>query len=160
MTEQSRFAELVLGFEGLAILRAWMLDNATVKARAREILDIAARIEQEPWSNPLSYDESSVKDGYSEWAATYDDPGNPILLAEEPVVRDILARYPSGTALDAACGTGRHTEYLVSLGHRVTGVDATPEMLELAAPKVPGATFETADLTALPFADGHFDIDV
>ena len=160
MTEQARFAELVLGFEGLAILRAWMLDNSTVKARAEEILDIAARIEQEPWSNPLSYEESTVTDGYAQWADTYDDPGNPILLAEEPAVHQILARYPVATALDAACGTGRHTEYLTSLGHQVTGVDATPEMLELAAAKVPGATFETADLTALPFPDGHFDIAV
>jgi len=160
MTEQARFADIVLGFEGLAILRAWMLDNGTVQARTREVLDIASQIEEEPWSNPLYFTESPVTDGYAEWAATYDDPGNPMLLAEEPVVREILARHPAGKALDAACGTGRHAKYLASLGHEVTGVDATPEMLELAAAKVPGATFETADLSALPFADGHFDIAV
>ena len=160
MTEQARFADIVLGFEGLAILRAWMLDNDTVKARAQEILDIAARIEEEPWSNLLIYSEDTVTAGYADWSATYDDPGNPVLLAEEPVVREILAYYPAGKALDAACGTGRHAEYLASLGHEVTGVDATPEMLELAAAKVPEAQFESGDLTDLPFADGEIDLVV
>ena len=160
MTEQAKFADIVLGFEGLAILRAWMLDTDTVKTRAQEVLDIASHIEEEPWSNPLYYAESPVTDGYAEWAATYDDPGNPVLLAEEPVVQRILARYPVGTALDAACGTGRHTKYLVSLGHEVTGVDATPEMLELAAAKVPDAEFETAELTAIPCDDEAFDLAV
>ena len=160
MTEQAGFADIVLGFEGLAILRAWMLDNDTVNARTREILDIAAQIEEEPWSNPLIYSEDTVTAGYAEWAATYDNPGNPILLAEEPVVHEILARYPIGAALDAACGTGRHTEYLASLGHEVTGIDSTPEMLELAAAKVPEAKFQTADITAIPFDDGHFDLAV
>lgn len=160
MTEQAKFADIVLGFEGLAILRAWMLDNATVQARTQEVLDITSQIEEKPWSNPLYYAESPVTDGYAEWAATYDDPGNPMLLAEEPVVRDILARYPIGTALDAACGTGRHTEFLASLGHKVTGIDSTPEMLELAAAKVPEAKFQTADLTDIPFAAGTFDLAV
>ena len=160
MTEQARFADIVLGFEGLAILRAWMLDNATVNTRAQEMLDIAAQIEEQPWSNPLFYGEETVTDGYAQWADTYDDPGNPMLVAEQPVVQEILARYPTGTALDAACGTGRHTEYLVSLGHEVTGIDATPEMLELAAAKVPDATFETADLTAIPSQDRWFDLAV
>ena len=158
MTEQARLADIVLGFEGLAILRAWMLDNATVKARTQEVLDIVTQIEEEPWSNPLIYSEDTVTAGYAEWAATYDDPGNPILLAEQPIVQEILARYPIGTVLDAACGTGRHTEFLASLGHQVTGIDSTPEMLGLAAAKVPKAKFQTADLTATPFADGAFDL--
>jgi hypothetical protein len=32
-------------------------------------------------------------------------------------VREILDRLSVGVALDAACGTGRHTVYLASLGH-------------------------------------------
>ena len=160
MTEQARVADIILGFEGLAILRAWMLDNAAVQARTQEILDIAARIEEEPWSNQLTYGESTITAGYAEWSETYDDPGNPMLLAEEPVVREILARYPVGTALDAACGTGRHTKYLASLGHQVIGIDTTPKMLELAAAKVPAAQFQTADLAAIPLPDGEIDLAV
>ena len=160
MTEQARVADIILGFEGLAILRTWMLDNAAVQARTQEILDIAARIEEEPWSNQLTYGESTITAGYAEWSETYDDPGNPMLLAEEPVVHKILAQYPVGTALDAACGTGRHTKYLASLGQQVIGIDTTPEMLELAAAKVPAAQFQTADLAAIPLPDGEMDTAV
>ncbi|MEE4184187.1 MAG: class I SAM-dependent methyltransferase [Gammaproteobacteria bacterium] len=40
-----------------------------------------------------------------------------------------VARYsgllpPGGTVLDLACGGGRHTRYLLALGHRVVAVDA------------------------------------
>jgi len=43
---------------------------------------------------------------------------------------------PSGRALDAVCGIGRHTEYLCVRGFETTGVDVTPEMLALAREKV------------------------
>ena len=86
--------------------------------------------------------------------------GNPVLIAEEPAVRSLLDPYPMGTALDAACGTGRHAEYLASLGHQVTSIDSTSEMLKVASGKVLGARFETADLTAIPMADGEVDLAV
>ena len=160
MAEQGTFGEFILGVEGLAILRSWMLDSATVKLRARKIVEIARQIEEAPWSDPFDASERTVPAGYAEWAASYDDGGNPIILAEEPVVRGILARYPVGAALDAACGTGRHSAYLTSVGHRVTGIDSTPEMLEVAAAKVPGARFETGDLTAIPLPDEAMDTAV
>ena len=162
MVEQPSFGDFVLGLEGLAILRSWIVDPTTVKARTQKIVEMAGRLEEQPWSNPMDADavERTVTAGYAEWAATYDDSGNPILLAEEPVVRELLARYPAGAALDAACGTGRHASYMASLGHRVTGIDSTPEMLEVAAVKVPSAQFETADLTAIPLPDGAVDLAV
>ena len=51
------------------------------------------------------------------------------------VVHGLLDQaYPVGTALQTqACGTGRHAVYLASLGHQVTGIDRTPEMLEVAS---------------------------
>ena len=44
--------------------------------------------------------EKSVTAGYADWAAVYDAPGNPILSAEEPVVRELLKSYPIGQALE------------------------------------------------------------
>ena len=58
------------------------------------------------------------------------------------------------------CGSGRHAAYLASLGHRVIGIDATPDMLDLARAKAPTARFETADLAALPLPDGSVDLAV
>ena len=75
-------------------------------------------------------------------------------------MRELIAGYPAGRALDAACGTGRHAEFLSSLGHEVTGVDATPEMLSVAKRKVPSARFEVGRLESLPLSDNSVDLAV
>ena len=160
MEPKPTFGDFVVGLEGLGILRSWMLDPAAVRASRDRISRILREIEQEPWSNPMDAAEKSVADGYAEWSLTYDKPGNPILAAEQPVVRELLARRPLGMALDAACGTGRHAAHLDALGHKVFGIDATSEMLEIARLKVPKARFENADLTSIPLTDGSVDLAV
>ncbi len=160
MADQAKFGDFILGLQGLAILRSWMLDLATVRARAQKILEISEEYEDAPWSNPIAVGERTVTAGYAEWAAGYDTERNPIILAEEPVVHELLSRYPLGAALDAACGTGRHAAYLAALGHQVTGIDATAEMLEKARARVPSAQFETADLLDIPLPDGAMDCAV
>ena len=160
MADQATFGDFILGLEGLAILRSWISDPATVSARSQKIVSIAKELEEAPWSTPIVASERTVTAGYAEWAASYDIARNPMFHAEEPVVHELLARYPLGAALDAACGTGRHAAYLASLGHRVTGIDSTAEMLETARAKVPSAQFETADLMAIPLPDGAMDFAV
>ena len=160
MVEQPTFGEFVLGLEGLAILRSWMTDPQTVKARSTKIAELVRRLEEAPWSNPVAGIERPATAGYGEWATTYDSSSSPPILAEEPVVQSLIANRPIGTALDAACGTGRHAAYLASLGHQVTGIDATPEMLEVASSKVPSARFEVADLTSIPMSDCSMDLAV
>ena len=63
-------------------------------------------------------------------------------------------------ALDLACGTGDIAFRLAGLGARVCGLDITPRMLQLARGKTtaPACTWTTGDMSALPFADGTFDI--
>ena len=39
-----------------------------------------------------------------------------------------------GTVLDVACGHGRHLRWLAEQGHRVTGVDRSPEAIAAVAP--------------------------
>ena len=56
---------------------------------------------------------------------------------EEPAVRRILDALPCGVALDAACGTGRHAEFLLQQGHQVVGVDTSQDMLAVARKKLP-----------------------
>ncbi|MFB7427617.1 class I SAM-dependent methyltransferase [Streptomyces hydrogenans] len=54
---------------------------------------------------------------------------------------------PGSRVLDAGSGTGRPVaELLVAAGHRVTGVDVSATMVELARTQVPGARFEQGDL--------------
>ena len=62
--------------------------------------------------------------------------------------------------LDFGCGTGRLSGWLVRHGADVDGVDVTPEMVAVAAGRVPRARFRTIDGSNVPFADGRFDLVV
>jgi SAM-dependent methyltransferase len=150
----------LLGLEGIALLRAFAgeYDREFTLARIQEIralLDAADELGDGVEETPMT-----MQEGYAQWAPWYDEPGNELLEVEEPVVREILAALPVGVALDAACGTGRHGAYLASLGHRVIGVDATPEMLEVARAKIPAGDFYEGDLRDLPVADDSVDVAV
>jgi ubiquinone/menaquinone biosynthesis C-methylase UbiE len=150
----------LLGLEGLALLRSFsgVYDREFTIARFREIqalLDSAEELGDGVAARPMT-----TREGYARWAPVYDEPGNQLIDLEQPVVREILDSLPPGVALDAACGTGRHTAYLASLGHSVTGVDTSPEMLALAREKVPDGEFYEADLHDVPLADDSVDLVV
>jgi SAM-dependent methyltransferase len=100
------------------------------------------------------------RSGYGRWAETYDQPGNPLISVEQPVVWSLLDAKPAGVALDAACGTGRHARHLQETGHRVIGVDGSPAMLEKAKAALPDAELHEGELTALPLPDGTADLAV
>lgn len=51
--------------------------------------------------------------------------------------------------LDAGCGTGRVGGYLARAGHRVTGVDLDPHLIEVATEDHPAGDWYVADLESL-----------
>lgn len=59
--------------------------------------------------------------------------------------------------LDAGCGAGLAAQLAARRGARITGLDATPELLEIARERVPHGHFTTGDLEALPYPDDAFD---
>jgi MGT family glycosyltransferase len=59
--------------------------------------------------------------------------------------------------LDAGCGAGLAAQIASRRGAVVSGLDATPELLEIARERVPDAEFTTGDLEALPYPDHTFD---
>src|SRR5436305_961907 len=61
-------------------------------------------------------------------------------------------------ALDVGCGTGHHLADLVRRGFEVVGVDGSSPMLEEARRANPGVELIEADVDALPFDDGSFDV--
>src|SRR5262245_19116876 len=78
-------------------------------------------------------------------------------------VAALAAAAPGSRVLDLACGTGDIAFELARGGARVTGLDITHRMLELARLKTPEASrgrvaFLTGDMMALPFAGAHFDV--
>lgn len=62
--------------------------------------------------------------------------------------------------LDLCCGHGPLTVLLCDSGAKVTGVDFSPEMLNLAKQLAPNANLQRADATALPSDDESFDFVV
>ncbi len=86
-------------------------------------------------------------------------------LAEpEPFVLEVLPRLPKGLVLDVACGTGRHSVLLASVGNRVVAVDNSLAVLavlhdvakKLQLPIYPVA----ADLGRFPLPVDTFDVIV
>ncbi|GAB4333947.1 MAG: class I SAM-dependent methyltransferase [Dehalococcoidia bacterium] len=100
-------------------------------------------------------------------AEAYDlDPGHGLLTpaAEEAwlaTLRSLLGDEPVDV-LDAGTGTGFLAVLAARLGHRVTGVDLTPAMLERARVRADDAgvdvEWHVGDAMHLPFEDDRFDV--
>ena len=150
----------LLGLEGIALLRAFSggYDRDFTISRLREIRELLDSADE--FGDGVEAPPITTREGYARWAAFYDEPGNQLLDIEQPLVREILDGLPVGVALDAACGTGRHAAYLASLGHRVIGIDTSPEMLTVAREKVPDGEFHEADLHDMPLAADSVDLVV
>jgi SAM-dependent methyltransferase len=150
----------LLGLEGIALLRAFAgeYDRDFTVARLAEIRALLDSVEE--LGDGAAVAPIPTTEGYGSWAEFYDQPGNQLIDLEQPIVREILDGLPRGVALDAACGTARHSAYLASLGHTVIGVDSSAAMLERAREKVPGGEFHEADLHDLPLPDDHVDVVV
>ncbi len=68
---------------------------------------------------------------------------------------------PHPRLLDVGCGSGYYSEVFSTLlpgGVDYTGVDYSAAMIERARARYPSTSFEVADATRLPCADGAFDI--
>ncbi len=151
----------LLGLEGVALLRAWAgdFDKEFVDRRLAEVRRLLAA-DALANHHGVMVERGDTLTGYRHWAATYDEPRNSLFDADEPVMHQIIDALPSGDALDAACGTGRYAEYLAGRGHRVVGVDSSPDMLDRARARVPSGEFLLGDLRRLPLPDNCVDLVV
>jgi ubiquinone/menaquinone biosynthesis C-methylase UbiE len=156
-TEILRAGEYFIAIEGFAMMRNLITDTPLARKRMDDVRRIIEHFDEFPQSLEFPVTEHDVESGYTRWAPSYDGP-NPAIEREEPIVHALLAELPAGTALDAACGTGRHAAHLVSLGHTVVGVDATEAMLAIARAKVPAADFRIGQLESLPVEDASADV--
>jgi SAM-dependent methyltransferase len=151
----------LLGLEGIALLDAWAgdYDRDFTDARLAEIrrlLDdeklrdrgvLARRV-----STVIAYEQQSA--GYDAAA------GGGLFAIDEPVVAGFLSGREPGVAVDAACGTGRFAGFLARRGHRVIGVDSSPDMLAHARRRVPDGEFHLGELGRLPLPDDSADVIV
>ena len=92
---------------------------------------------------------------------TYDRVGATLSLGQDPRWRRFLVgRLPvdGGEVLDVATGTGLVAAELLRRGFRVTGLDQSPEMLDVARRRFGNrVALVEASAEALPFADETFN---
>ncbi len=74
-----------------------------------------------------------------------------------PNIEKKALKYARGRVLDIGCGAGRHALYLQRKGLRVTGVDASARMVELAQMRGVEDVRVADACGKLPFRDGEFD---
>lgn len=144
--------EYLIGVGGLGLLRLGYVGNESGRrALVGDLRRLLDELDGDPaFSAPLG-EEYDLDAGYHRWATTYDRPLR-LFPLEEPIMRALVDSLPPGSALDAACGTGRYATYLAERGHDVIGIDRSADTLEIARQKLPSAMFRQGELTALPLA--------
>jgi len=101
-------------------------------------------------------------------ARLYDLVTSPADAFYARIARRSTAEALSGQVLDVGCGPGRLAMHIArqAPGLTVTGIDISPDMIELARRRAEAwnlsnrVRFQVADVGALPFPDSHFDLVV
>ena len=62
------------------------------------------------------------------------------------------------TMLDVGCGAGLALTLARARGATVTGIDAAPELVDIASSRCPGSDIRVGELEELPFTDDSFDV--
>jgi ubiquinone/menaquinone biosynthesis C-methylase UbiE len=149
----------VLGLEGIALMRSFTGEHEREFIDSR-IAEIRRLLDDESLADVVvEVAGVDTVEGYRIWSETYDGP-NSAFDFDEPVIHDFVSTLPAGVALDAACGTGRIAAVLAGHGHRVVGVDSSPDMLARARRRVPQGEFRLGDLHRLPVDDDAVDLIV
>lgn len=94
---------------------------------------------------------------YEQWFQT--PIGKLVHSVELRHIMELLEPDGRDRILDVGCGTGIFTQNYVRAGARVTGIDLSLPMLNVARrkPLLSSMLAAVADMRALPFADGWFD---
>lgn len=85
------------------------------------------------------------------------EPSNEPLFA---TVLDRLGVDANTQLLDIGCGSGYAAAMATARGAIVTGIDITPELIEIARARVANGHFVTGTMDDLPFGDESFDVAV
>jgi SAM-dependent methyltransferase len=91
------------------------------------------------------------------WAETWEGPSG----WGTPLYEHVLDRTeigPGTSVLDCGCGAGRFARMAADRGASVAGIDASEELIEIAAERAPEGDFRAGDIEALPWDEDSFDV--
>jgi ubiquinone/menaquinone biosynthesis C-methylase UbiE len=111
-------------------------------------------------TSPSTFDFGTAAERYEHWYDT-----------EQGVVYDGIEKRAIGRALpesrhgnqllEIGCGTGHWSRFFAERGFRVTGIDISAKMINVARREgVADTRFSVADAANLPFSDDSFDVVV
>ncbi len=100
-----------------------------------------------------------MSDPYRRIARFYDPIVEPFNAALRRYVLRVAKPEAAMTVLEVGCGTGANLDLFARAGCRVSGVDLSPAMLDVAKEKLgDDADLRLGDASAMPFNDGSFDL--
>jgi len=111
---------------------------------------------------PQEGDKSEIKkqwdyaaDSWSDFVGTGKDSGKKIIV---PGIVSLLPekKETSEMALDVCCGEGYYARMLHEIGYKVSGVDISEKMIEVARGKSPGIEYHCSDAADMPFLTSDF----
>ena len=95
------------------------------------------------------------------WGARADDWATIQEWAVRPAYDAILDRlgpWHGKTLLDVGCGAGAFASLAAARGARVAGIDAAPELIDIAERRVSSGAFRVGEMESLPYANSSFTV--
>ncbi|KPI11230.1 hypothetical protein OV450_3190 [Actinobacteria bacterium OV450] len=121
----------------------------------------------DPVSDPVPHPASAITAYWDAAAAAFDDEADhglrrqPVRAAWARLLASCVPAEPADV-LDVGCGTGSLSLLLAEAGHRVTGVDLAPRMIERATAKLAAAglaaRFLVGDAGTPPTGEQRYDV--
>jgi SAM-dependent methyltransferase len=99
-----------------------------------------------------------VDEGWGRKAVDFATLGEPSACREYVAVHQALGVSAGDRLLDMACGPGLALELARIRGAEVSGIDASPRLVAVAADRNPGCDIRVGDMGDLPWPDGSFDL--
>lgn len=103
----------------------------------------------------------SIREAYNVWSEVYDSNLNKTRDLDLVVSKKLLSERSFKNILEIGCGTGKNTEWLTEICDKITSVDFSENMFEIAKSKIksPKVTFIQADINmGWNFTDEKFDL--
>ena len=102
-----------------------------------------------------------IGNAYNSWAVQYDTNDNKTRDLEALALKKLLSRKTYKHCLEVGCGTGKNTQWLLTICDQITAIDLSQGMLDIAKNKIKSAkvNFSEADITKdWNFAKDTYDL--